>query len=37
MAFVIKFVKGVRNHWKKSTFAVIALSYGANYTKEYYQ
>ncbi|KAF5277852.1 hypothetical protein FQA39_LY06004 [Lamprigera yunnana] len=36
MAFVIKFVKGVRNHWKKSSFAAIALAYGANYAKEYY-
>ncbi|KAK5644225.1 hypothetical protein RI129_008070 [Pyrocoelia pectoralis] len=37
MAFVIKFVKGVRNHWKKSTFAAIALTYGVNYAKEYYE
>ncbi|GLV39922.1 Multi-substrate lipid kinase [Carabus blaptoides fortunei] len=37
MAFVIKFIKGVRNHWKKSTFLAIALAYGTNYTNEYYQ
>ncbi|KAK4887777.1 hypothetical protein RN001_004048 [Aquatica leii] len=36
MAFVVKFVKGVRNHWKKSTFAAFALAYGVNYAKEYY-
>ncbi|KAB0796513.1 hypothetical protein PPYR_10574 [Photinus pyralis] len=37
MAFVIKFVKGVRNHWKKSIFAAVALTYGCNYAKEYYE
>ncbi|KAF5294877.1 hypothetical protein FQR65_LT10675 [Abscondita terminalis] len=36
MAFVVRFIKGVRNHWKKSTFAAFALAYGANYAKEYY-
>ncbi|KAF2896942.1 hypothetical protein ILUMI_09236 [Ignelater luminosus] len=35
MAFVVRFVKGVRNHWKKSTFAAVALTYGINYAKEY--
>lgn len=37
MAFVIKFAKGVRNHWKKSTFAAIAIIYGCNYAKDSYE
>lgn len=35
MAFVIKTVKGIRNNWKKSTFALVALTYGGNYTLTY--
>ncbi|GAB0097024.1 acylglycerol kinase, mitochondrial [Sergentomyia squamirostris] len=31
MAFVIKFAKNVRNHWKKSVFAAALLTYGASY------
>ncbi|RZC42348.1 DAGK cat and/or Tim54 domain containing protein [Asbolus verrucosus] len=37
MAFVIKTAKTLRNHWKKSTFAAIGLSYGYGYTKKYFQ
>ncbi|XP_022909206.2 acylglycerol kinase, mitochondrial [Onthophagus taurus] len=34
MAFVIKFAKGVRNHWKKSIIAALATTYGINYAIE---
>uniref|UniRef100_A0A1L8DZ26 Acylglycerol kinase, mitochondrial n=1 Tax=Nyssomyia neivai TaxID=330878 RepID=A0A1L8DZ26_9DIPT len=31
MAFVVKFAKNVRNHWKKSLFAATLVSYGVSY------
>ncbi|XP_055708178.1 acylglycerol kinase, mitochondrial [Phlebotomus papatasi] len=34
MSFVIKFAKGVRNHWKKSTFAAALVTYGASYAND---
>lgn len=34
---VLKFLKGVRNHWKKSLFAASALAYGASYANEKYE
>ncbi|XP_017779933.1 PREDICTED: acylglycerol kinase, mitochondrial [Nicrophorus vespilloides] len=37
MAFVIKFAKGVRNHWKKSTFAACLMAYGGSWLKEKYE
>ncbi|XP_055606355.1 acylglycerol kinase, mitochondrial [Uranotaenia lowii] len=37
MAFVIRFAKGVRNHWKKSTVLAGAVSYGVSYYKEKYE
>jgi hypothetical protein len=37
MAFVIKTVKTLRNNWKKSTFAAVALTYGYGYAKEYFE
>jgi len=37
MAFVLRFAKGVRNHWKKSLFATGALSYGVSYSKDKYE
>lgn len=36
MAFIIKSVKGVRNHWKKSTFAAGVLAFGLNYAHTKY-
>ncbi|XP_039449692.1 acylglycerol kinase, mitochondrial [Culex pipiens pallens] len=37
MAFVIRFAKGVRNHWKKSTFLASAVAYGVSYSREKYE
>lgn len=37
MAFVIRFAKGVRNHWKKSTFLASAVAYGVTYSNEKYE
>ncbi|XP_001653417.2 acylglycerol kinase, mitochondrial [Aedes aegypti] len=37
MAFVIRFAKGVRNHWKKSTFLASAVAYGVSYSHEKYE
>uniref|UniRef100_A0A1B0CE40 Acylglycerol kinase, mitochondrial n=1 Tax=Lutzomyia longipalpis TaxID=7200 RepID=A0A1B0CE40_LUTLO len=34
MAFVVKFAKSVRNHWKKSTFAAAVICYGASYAND---
>ena len=31
MARVVKVFKTLRNHWKKSTFAVCVLSYGGHW------
>lgn len=31
---VISFLKGIRKHWKKSTFAACALSYGLSYIND---
>lgn len=36
MAFVIRFAKGVRNHWKKSAFLASAVTYGISYSNEKY-
>lgn len=37
MARVIKIIKGVRNHWKKSVFAAAAVTYGINWGIEKYE
>ncbi|XP_062552255.1 acylglycerol kinase, mitochondrial [Armigeres subalbatus] len=37
MAFIIRFAKGVRNHWKKSTFLASAVAYGVSYSNEKYE
>lgn len=37
MAKVLKILNTLRNHWKKSTFASLALAYGVNYGKEKYE
>lgn len=37
MARVVKLVKGVRNHWKKSVFGAAAVTYGINYAIEVYK
>ncbi|XP_058833818.1 acylglycerol kinase, mitochondrial [Topomyia yanbarensis] len=37
MAFIIRFAKGVRNNWKKSTFLVGAAAYGISYSREKYE
>lgn len=37
MSRVIKVVKGVRNHWKKSLFATGAVAYGVNYGIQRYE
>lgn len=34
MSRVIKIVKGIRNHWKKSAFAAAVITYGVNYVNE---
>ncbi|ERL95569.1 acylglycerol kinase, mitochondrial [Dendroctonus ponderosae] len=36
MAFVVKTARTLRNNWKKSTFAVIVLTWGGSYTKHYF-
>ncbi|CAG9765502.1 unnamed protein product [Ceutorhynchus assimilis] len=36
MAFIIKTVKTLRNNWKKSTFFAVVLTWGGNYTKNYF-
>ncbi|KYB27761.1 Acylglycerol kinase, mitochondrial-like protein [Tribolium castaneum] len=37
MTFVLKTAKTLRNHWKKSTFAAVALLYGFEYAKERFE
>ncbi|XP_044253994.1 acylglycerol kinase, mitochondrial [Tribolium madens] len=37
MGFVVKTAKTLRNHWKKSTFAAVALLYGSQYAKERFE
>lgn len=37
MARITTFVKGIRNHWKKSLFGVGAVSYGISYANEKYK
>lgn len=37
MAFIIRFAKGVRNHWKKSTFLASSIAYGVSYSNEKYE
>ncbi|XP_055628929.1 acylglycerol kinase, mitochondrial [Toxorhynchites rutilus septentrionalis] len=37
MAFIIRFAKGVRKHWKKSTFLASAVAYGVSYSSEKYE
>lgn len=37
MARVIKIVKGIQNHWKKSLFGIAAASYGINYAYANYK
>lgn len=37
MAFVVKFAKGIRNHWKKSTIAAGGIAYSISYFREKYQ
>ncbi|XP_071445347.1 acylglycerol kinase, mitochondrial [Hetaerina americana] len=34
MAKVLRVLKTLRNHWKKSTFAFLAISYGVKYVKD---
>lgn len=34
---LIKVLKGIRNHWKKSAFAAGALAYGISYGNEKYE
>ncbi|XP_018331823.1 acylglycerol kinase, mitochondrial isoform X1 [Agrilus planipennis] len=36
MSVIIKFLKGVRNHWKKSTLGAVCFVYGCNYAKNAY-
>lgn len=37
MARVVKLVKVVRNHWKKSLFGAAAVAYGVSYGVESYK
>lgn len=37
MARIVRVVKTLRNHWKKSTFGFLLLSYGCNYAYEKYR
>lgn len=37
MSSVIKFAKTIRNNWKKSVFAALAVSYGISYGNEKYK
>lgn len=37
MAKVVKIFTTIRNNWKKSTFAAVALSYGVSYSNEKYE
>lgn len=34
---IIKYVKVIRNNWKKSAFACVVLSYGAKYGHDQYR
>jgi len=34
---IMKILKTLRNHWKKSTFAAVLLTYGGNYLKDKYE
>lgn len=36
MAKIVGFFKTLRNHWKKSTFAVLLFAYGADYGHDKY-
>ena len=37
MAFVIKFIKTIRNNWKKTVFFTGVVAYGATYVNEIYE
>ncbi|KAG8230401.1 hypothetical protein J437_LFUL010202 [Ladona fulva] len=37
MAKLIRVLKTLRNHWKKTTFATFAVSYGVHYVKDRYE